>query len=468
MVAAKISLGQKPHPSMLNRRMEPIEIEEMVAQDAQGVVYLARMLSSDTPVALHRFFPFGKDSRGFDEREEVEFGDMVSRLAQLEHPALCRVLAGAVDPIDRTPFLVSEWGVGASLRELLNGEKLDPATVGEIMRHALEVSLVVSEVLGQEGLWITPDQDSIFVGGSESELAFGFRLSPLRLLAPESERCDFLEFLNLGEELAGWKDTLVSARAGNGLGGWFQWLKETPQASVRQALESLTTTVGQEPLPPEAHAPQSMAAPAPTTALAPTSATTVVIKQKSSKAPFFIVGVLSLLVITLLLGFFLKGAKGPASEEPLVQQNLPTASDATEQPAAAKTTPVATATETADLAPQAAVEARPVILRLTPNQYPLMRRQKIGIPIELTGRLKEATFNRDKTVITLKFEKGKGTARVFGVISEQDYQGEFSIGAMRPYFGKVIRLRGLSNPDRTGKSRDVLIRRFQDIVLVEN
>ena len=76
------------HPAMLPREMERFEIEEIVAQDTHGVVFRARIISSGTPVATRRFFPFGKEGEGLMKEEGIAFGIAASRLANLNHPAL--------------------------------------------------------------------------------------------------------------------------------------------------------------------------------------------------------------------------------------------------------------------------------------------------------------------------------------------------------------------------------------------
>ena len=160
--------------------MERFEIEDIVAQDPRGVVFRARIRSSDTPVAIRRFSPFGEDGGGLDHEEAAAFRIAASRLAKLDHPALRRVIEGSVDPIDGLPYLVSEWIEGESLADVLDGEKLDPALVIDVMRLALEVSLVLSEVLGEEALWVETDPATVLVGDAESGRGFTFWISPFK------------------------------------------------------------------------------------------------------------------------------------------------------------------------------------------------------------------------------------------------------------------------------------------------
>ena len=431
--------------------MERFEIEDIVTQDIYGVVFRARVKSSGTPVSIHRFFPFGREGHGLEEGEGVSFRNTVSRLGQVKHPALRTSIEGSVDRIDGMPYLVSEWTAGSSLREALNGERLDPSLVVEVMRLALELSFVLSEVLGQEALWVATDLDSIFVGETESGPTFTFSPSPFQLLASETKSCDLFPLVSLGEELAGWQNTLVSAGAGNGLGGWFKWLKENPETGIRQALESLTTTVGGEPVTQQVETPNVEPAPP-----------TVKLKKSSSKAPYLIVGVLSLLVLTAFSGYLFINKESSVSGEVSVPPRAPKIIDVTESSLEASTEPVPSSSEAPRIAPQSQSE----FLKLSSHQIGLMRQLKRGTPIEVTGKLKVATLNKRNALIILKFEKGNGTSPILGVIPQKDYQGEFSVAAFKPYYGKAIRVRGTSNPDRTKKCRDVLVKRFEDIVLV--
>ena len=199
---------------------------------------------------------------------------------------------------------------------------------------------------------------------------------------------------------------------------------------------------------------------------APVTAPLVVVKKSSAKTPLLVVGAISLLVITVLLGFLLKTKGRMASSDEIAQQKLPEVIGETSSPLTAKDAQVAMTTEGSERASTAAAQSQPKLLSLNPNQLPLMRQQKKGNPVEVTGKLKSVELNRSKTVMVLKFEKGRGTAPILGVLYKEDYQDKFSVAEFKPYLGKVIRVQGRSNPDRTKRCRDVLVKRFKDVVLV--
>jgi hypothetical protein len=429
--------------------MEHFQIEEIIAQDTRGVVVRALIKSSGSPVAIRRFFPLGKEGEGLGEEESAAFVNTASRLIGLMHPALRTVIEGAVDPIDGMPYLVSEWIGGETLPKVLNGMTLEPARVFDLMRLALEVSLVLSEALDEEALWVSTDPDSIIVGDEESGRGFTFWVTPQRCLGGENTPNDLSRLIALGEDLAGWSNRLVSSQAGHGLAGWFKSLKENPQIGPRQALASLMALT--------AHAPTAAAA-----SPAPPPTPTVAMPQPSSKAPFFLLGAVAFLVVGLALVYLHLRSKSAPVDEPLAKQEAPVTeldpeiSDGgqhtkTEKPAA--------------LAPPKKAEPEEKFLRLVPDQIADMRQQKRGTLIELTGQLKSVNLTRNKAQINLQFEGAKGTAPILVIIPRKGYQGVFSVNFFRKFIGKTVRARGTSSLDRKKKCRDVLVTRSQDFVL---
>ncbi len=267
--------------------MKRFEIEDIVTQDKHGIVYRARDSSRDETVALRRFFPFGQNGGGLELEEAKAFEIAALRLAEVKHESLRSVIQGGVDPIDHIPFLVTEWVDGLSLLEMLSEQALDPALVIDIMRLALEVSIVLSHVLGEEAVWIETEIESIVVGTDDSGRGFTFWLSPFKWLGSQPESRKLATLVSMGEELAGWKKKLVSDQAGHGLGGWFKWLKKNPDTSLREALESLAASTGNEPPPPEEQlVAQAIGSPR------------MRLKQRSSKRPI----ALAVLMVLALVG----------------------------------------------------------------------------------------------------------------------------------------------------------------------
>ncbi|MEP2774784.1 MAG: hypothetical protein ABJQ29_16520 [Luteolibacter sp.] len=439
--------------------MERFEIEDIVEQDTHGVVFRARITSSGTPVAIRRFFPFGRDGDGLEAEEAVAFGIAASRLAKLYHPALRGVVEGSVDPIDGMPYLVSEWIEGEPLPDILKGEKLDPASVIDVMRLALEVSLLLSNVLGEEALWIETDPESILVGTVESGRGFTFWISPFKWLGAQTKPRNLSDLVTLGEGLAGWSNKLVSEQAGNGLGSWFKWLKANPETGLREALETLAASTGKEPPPSDDFLVK-----------AATAKPATMIKQPSSKTPLLITGALALLVLGVALTYLHVTASAPVIEEDFAQQKISDVIIAaevpkeelppeTEEQVAKKTQPPTSAS--ADIA------SAPEIFELQSNQLAKMRSLKVGTAITLTGTLEKIDLSRNKNIIILNFEGKKGTPLIRALIPKDKYQDEFSLKPFKRFLGKTITANGSSMADNTKKSRDVVITRFKDISVVQ-
>ncbi|MBC7980653.1 MAG: hypothetical protein H7Y36_08845, partial [Armatimonadetes bacterium] len=227
--------------------MERFEIEEIASQDKNGIVFRGIDSTSGNAVAIRRFFPFGQNGGGLDAEESTAFGIAANRLSHIHHLSLRSVIHGGVDPIDGMPFIATEWIEGVSLTIALADQPLDPALVIDVLRHALEVSVVISHVLGEEAVWVETEVESIVVGSEKSGRGFTFWISPFKWLGNNPESRKLSSIVALGEELTGWKGKSVGDQAGYGLGGYLKWLKSNPDVSLREALESLAACTGNDP-----------------------------------------------------------------------------------------------------------------------------------------------------------------------------------------------------------------------------
>lgn len=454
--------------------MERFEIEDIVAQDAKGVVFHGRMIDSGDLVAIRRFFPFGKDGEGLEKEEGIAFSIAASRLATVSHPALRRVIEGSVDPIDGMPYLVSEWIQGQTLPDVLGHEYLDPALVNDVMRLALEVSLVLSNILGEEALWIETTPESILVGDTESGRGFTFWISPFKWLGSDTQQRNLSDLVILGESLAGWSNKFVGDQAGNGLGGWFKWLKANPDTGLREAMEHLAESTGSEPPPSDE-----------VLVNAATVKPAVLVKQPSSKAPLLALGALSLLVLFVALAYLHKTAKAPVIEEEfatqeiseviIASQNYTTTEPADLEKSADIESPetppeVAANPETEDLETSAteetaAHEAQPTVTALSPDNIEEIDKLDIGTEVTLTGIFRATGSSRSGKSIYLEFESEERDP-IRGVIQENSYEDEYSEKSFTPMIGKNITLRGTVLRFSFGNSSLVRIRSMQDISVV--
>lgn len=333
--------------------MSRFEIEDIISQDKRGIVFRAHDSEKGHTVALRRFFPFGQDGGGLKDEEAVAFRIAAQRLVGVTHPALRSVFSGAVDPIDDMPYIVAEWVDGASIDEVLNGETLDPRLVIQMLQLALEVSLSLSEILGEEAAWVETETNSIFVGSEESGRGFVYWLSPFKWLGAEFGSRKLAAIVELGERLAGWKGKLIGDHAGSGLGGWLKWMKNNPDASLAQALESLPTFTSADDTPPP---------PKPSFTAPVTYQSAVNMKQPSSISPLLIAACVALLLAVGGLAYYRLSAKAPVVPPLCAEQTIspPTTQPAPDPANAGQTKP----------APTPAAEPSPIVAAPEANPQP--------------------------------------------------------------------------------------------------
>ncbi len=224
------------------------QIEELIVQDASGVVFRAQDSETGSMVAVRRFFPFGPDGGGLDEDEQTAYKIAVERLATITHPSLRAVISGGCDPVDGMPFITTEWVEGASFSEIRGDGPVDVEVVKELVDQALEVSEVLSHVLAEEAVWVETALESIVVGSERSGRRFTFWMDPLKWLGKGGESRGLESLVEMVEELMDWKGRVVNDHAGRGLGGWVRWMKSAAETtSLREAREMLAASVGDEP-----------------------------------------------------------------------------------------------------------------------------------------------------------------------------------------------------------------------------
>lgn len=452
---------------MVSFDMERFEIEDMVAQDPQGVVFRARIQSSGAPVAIRRFFPFGRDGKGLEEEEAIAFSIAATRLASLKHPALRSVIEGSVDPIDGMPYLVSEWIEGVTLPDALNGDEPDLIHIVEVMRLALEVSLVLSDVLGEEALWVETDPQSILVGDEESGRGFTFWISPFKWLGADAQQRNLSDLVKLGEGLAGWDRKMVGEQAGNGLGGWFKRLKANPDTSIREALDSLAACTS-------THTPSPIESPVETATAKPA----VLIKQPSSKAPLIILAAFSLLLLGVILLYLHRTAQAPVIEEEFAAQEISEVITETEDTTIAKnlsktedrseitslTRPEEPPNERTEKQSEQVTEKEPTTnhFQLTPDDRDPIEDLDNGTEVTLSGVFRSTRFSGTGKSLYLEFESDAQDS-VRGVVHQRGYPGDYSREAFAALIGKTITLKGAVFKDNFGNPALVKILTRDDI-----
>jgi hypothetical protein len=286
------------------------EIQEMLSQDAHGVVFLAMDRDSGVDVVLRRFFPFGPGGGGLEGDERTAYMAALERLKGVSHPAMRTILEGGCDPVDGMPYLVTEWVEGPRLSEHLKGKPLSSGSTKALLDHALEVSQVLAGALGEEAVWVETAPEAVVLSQGQEGRSVTFWISPLRWLGQAEERHGLLPLVALGEAAMHWQGRVISDQAGEGLGAWFKAIKADPGRwtleEARVTLHAAVTLAG-EPMPNLGRSQPSV----PTVALPPpTALRPVVLRQESARWPWVFAALLVFSASGLLV--WKKMARGPA------------------------------------------------------------------------------------------------------------------------------------------------------------
>jgi hypothetical protein len=241
-------LSSRGNPNALRNRFH---IEDLICQDATGVVFRALDSQTGAFVALRRFFPFGANGGGLEPEEVTAYKIAIERLSGLKHPALRSVITGGCDPEDGMPYIVTEWLDGDPLDAIVRHEPLPAPVAARVLALALEVSELLSQVLAEEAVWVETDLQSIILGSEASGRGFTFWISPFKWLGGAEQARGLHSIAALAEESLGWRGQVIGDQAGGGLGAWLKWLRGAADtASLREARETLAAALGKEPPPP--------------------------------------------------------------------------------------------------------------------------------------------------------------------------------------------------------------------------
>jgi len=227
------------------------QIEDLIAQDASGVVFRALDMTTDVVVAVRRFFPFGADGDGLNEEQQTAYNIAVGRLAGLDHPSMRSVICGGCDAIDGMPYIATEWIPGKTLATFIKNQPLKPAEAINVLTQALEVSELLSRVLAEEGIWVETDVQTIVVGDEGTGRGVTFWIAPLKWMSRSDEPGSMDSIITLTEEIMGWKGQTVGDNAGRRLGDWLKWLRQASKTTtLGEAREMLAASTGMEPPTP--------------------------------------------------------------------------------------------------------------------------------------------------------------------------------------------------------------------------
>lgn len=226
---------------------ERYRIEDLVVQDSTGVLFRAVDEETGRPVALRRLLPNGPGGAGLENGEAEAYQDIVRRLAGISHPALRAVLGGGCDPVDGMPFIVTEWMEGIRLQRLLDQGPLGNREAVDLLGRLLEVSELLSRILGRDGVWVETDPRTIVVGAAESGRGVTFWISPLKWLSGTGRTSGLESVVTLAEEAKDWREPGFGDDRHSDLGHWLEWLRgAAPTTTTHEARQRLADSVGGE------------------------------------------------------------------------------------------------------------------------------------------------------------------------------------------------------------------------------
>ena len=224
------------------------KIEDLLTQNASGVIFRALDTETNRLVAVRRFFPFGVDGGGLSPEEQADYNIAVGRLSGIAHPALRAIICGGCDPVDGMPFIATEWVEGDSLQTSVELGLLSHADAVHLLRQALEVCEQISMVLGEEDVWIETDLNAIIVGDEASGRGATFWISPMKWLGGKDGLRGLKAIASLAENIMGWRGKVISDHDGGGLGGWVNRLREADtKLTLSEAHELLAGVSGAAP-----------------------------------------------------------------------------------------------------------------------------------------------------------------------------------------------------------------------------
>lgn len=400
------------------------QIEDLIIQDASGVVFRAQDTETGRTVAVRRFFPFGANGGGLLEDEQTAYNIALGRLAGLHHPALRSVVCGGCDPVDGIPFIATEWIEGTVLEPVVRHGPLPAEAAVELLSQALEVCELLSHVLAEEAVWVETDLNTIVLGDEASGRGFTFWISPLKWLGGNEQARGLDSIITLTEEIMGWKGRVVHDQAGQGLGAWLKWLRgNTATASLREARENLAAAIG---VPPPPAAKSLLAA-----ASKPPAA-------KSSKTAVF-AGLGLALVLTGLSGWLLSGKfPQPQDSEPAPLAALASEVDQRAAELSAQAAQADLERETALAAQDTQVGRRGGVFSTAESGLLALQKDRQAT---LEGQLAELVFSNSGKTLYLYFSPEPAAHEARGAVSVKTAK-DLDEASLAPLIGKKLRLTG--------------------------
>lgn len=211
---------------------ERYSIEDMMSQGHNGVVFRATDTETGQPVALRRFFPFGRGYGGLDADGRITYEDSLGDLCSVRHESLAAVTGGGCDDVDGLPFIATEWIVGEMLEVLHAHATLGVDDVLKVLGAAIDVSLWLSQTFGREALWVETELTAIMRRNSNKAHDYVFWISPYKWLGISNADGDLKALSGLASQLLhGIPHANGEAKIAR-LIHWIEWLRVAPESTT--------------------------------------------------------------------------------------------------------------------------------------------------------------------------------------------------------------------------------------------
>lgn len=454
------------------------QIEDMMTQDASGVVFRALDTETNQPVAVRRFFPFGVNGGGLSEDEQADYGIAVARLEDIRHPAMRAIIDGGCDPVDGMPFIATEWIEGVPLQSLIERAPLSAAETVYLITQALEVCEQISQVFGQEAVWVEMDVHTIIVGVEASGRGTTFWISPLKWLGKNDGQRGLEAIVSLTEDVMGWRGKNILDAEGGGLGGWLKWLRGVARKTTLAEARERLAGVGASATAATSSAPvKKLLPPARVIASKP--------QKRRSGVPVFVLGSLALAALAMGGWGLIRwnNARLPGMPEDTVVQAVEPESAAVNlpqpPPPVIRGEPVLTEPAPPESAPrpqrrtaeQASQEAAALLASAAAKDAVIAARNGVfrvedsamlfaqaGNEVTLEGTLKDFRYSKKETSLYLVFSDNPATGEVRGSVLLKSAPADLKEDSLSGLKGKKITLRGKVRIENFGKSPVISIK----------
>jgi hypothetical protein len=202
------------------------QIEDLVTQNNLGVTFLATDTLTGTAVEVRRFFPSGPHGGGLDADEQDAFHAAAAPTIGVVHTSLRGVVAVGCDPVDGVPYVVTEHVAGYSLGEVVKSGPLPAEQATQVLVTALELSVALSELVGEEAVWVDTSPSAILLGDAESGRGITFCIDSARWVRGGDTRASLHGLVHLAEDLVGRRGRALGSKTGDELSRWLYWLRE--------------------------------------------------------------------------------------------------------------------------------------------------------------------------------------------------------------------------------------------------